>query len=79
MSLPFEGVSALVTGGSRGIGRAVVTALASRGAKTTFTGSNEAAARETISASGAPEETCGGTAAGFFGWLLSLPCSIARV
>jgi 3-oxoacyl-[acyl-carrier protein] reductase len=55
MSLPFDGVSALVTGGTRGIGRAVVAALASRGAKTTFTGSNEAKATETIAESGAPD------------------------
>ena len=50
----FEGVSALVTGGTRGIGRAIVRALASRGAKVTFTGTNEAAAEEAIQASGAP-------------------------
>jgi 3-oxoacyl-[acyl-carrier protein] reductase len=51
----FEGVSCLVTGGTRGIGRAVVRELASRGAKVTFTGTNAKAAEEAIAASGAPE------------------------
>jgi 3-oxoacyl-[acyl-carrier protein] reductase len=45
---PFEGVSVLVTGGSRGIGRAVVLAFAADGARVTFTGTNEEAAAETI-------------------------------
>ncbi len=55
MSASFDGVSAIVTGGTRGIGRAIVKALASRGAKVTFTGSNAGAAEEAIRASGAPE------------------------
>jgi 3-oxoacyl-[acyl-carrier protein] reductase len=55
VSLPFDGVSCLVTGGTRGIGRAIVGVLASRGAKVTFTGTNAKAAEETIAQSGAPE------------------------
>jgi 3-oxoacyl-[acyl-carrier protein] reductase len=51
----LEGVSALVTGGTRGIGRAIVVALVKDGAKVTFTGSNAAAAEETRAATGAPE------------------------
>ena len=56
MSLPqeLEGASALVTGGTRGIGRAIVAALAARGAKVTFTGSNAQAAEEARATSGAP-------------------------
>lgn len=53
--MSFEGVSILVTGGTRGIGRDVVRAFAARGAKVTFTGRNEEAAKETIAQSGAPE------------------------
>ncbi len=54
MTQSFEGVSVLVTGGTRGIGRAIVQAFASAGATVTFTGRNEAAAQETIDGSGAP-------------------------
>ena len=43
----FEGVSVLVTGGTRGIGRALVAAFAADGARVTFTGTNDAAAAET--------------------------------
>ena len=57
MSHPLEldGASALVSGGTRGIGRAIVTTLAARGAKVTFTGSNAAAAEALRAASGVPE------------------------
>lgn len=48
----FEGVSVLVTGGTRGIGRGIVAAFAKRGATVTFTGRNEDAANETIQACG---------------------------
>ena len=48
----FEGVSVLVTGGTRGIGRGIVVAFAKRGANVTFTGRNAEAAAETISAAG---------------------------
>jgi len=54
-ALELDGASALVTGGTRGIGRAIVVALAQRGAKVTFTGSNAQAAEEARAASGAPE------------------------
>ena len=48
----FEGVSVLVTGGTRGIGRGIVVAFAKRGANVTFTGRNEEAAAATIEAAG---------------------------
>jgi len=51
MQTGLEGKIALVTGGSRGIGRACCLALAKEGADVTFTyGSNEAAATETVAA-----------------------------
>src|SRR6478609_6237827 len=40
----FEGKSAIVTGGARGIGRAIVTRLASEGAKVLIADIDEAAA-----------------------------------
>ena len=43
-----EGASALVTGGTRGIGRAIVQCLANYGAKVVFTGTNADAAKETV-------------------------------
>ncbi len=52
MSGSFDGVSALVTGGARGIGRAIVVALASEGARVTFVDMNEAAAPEAVAAAG---------------------------
>jgi 3-oxoacyl-[acyl-carrier protein] reductase len=48
----FDGVSVLVTGGTRGIGRAIVAAFAKEGALVSFTGSREDAAAETVAASG---------------------------
>jgi 3-oxoacyl-[acyl-carrier protein] reductase len=51
----MQGVSALVTGGTRGIGRAVVLAFAADGATVTFTGTNDEAAAETVRLSGAPD------------------------
>jgi 2-dehydro-3-deoxy-L-rhamnonate dehydrogenase (NAD+) len=43
-SMRFEGKSAIVTGGARGIGRAIVTRLASEGAKVLIADIDEAAA-----------------------------------
>ena len=53
MSGAFDGVSVLVTGGARGIGRAIVVAFATQGAHVTFIDMNEAAAPEAIAAAGA--------------------------
>jgi 3-oxoacyl-[acyl-carrier protein] reductase len=52
VSEEFEGVSVLVTGGTRGIGRAIVKAFASEGARVTFTGTNDEAAAEAVRESG---------------------------
>jgi len=52
MSAPFQGVSVLVTGGTRGIGRAIVLTFAADGAKVTFTGTNDEAAAETVRLAG---------------------------
>jgi len=53
--MSFDDVSVLVTGGTRGIGRALVKAFAERGAKVTFTGTNESAAQEAAAESGHPD------------------------
>jgi 3-oxoacyl-[acyl-carrier protein] reductase len=59
MHTGLEGKIALVTGGSRGLGRATSIALANEGVDVTFTyGSNESAAAETV----AIIEAAGGTA-----------------
>jgi 3-oxoacyl-[acyl-carrier protein] reductase len=55
VSAEFDGVSVLVTGGTRGIGRAIVQAFSGEGASVTFTGTNEEAAAETIRLSGGEE------------------------
>lgn len=47
---PLSGRHALVTGGSRGIGRAIAGALAGAGAQVTIVGRNEAALAEVIEA-----------------------------
>jgi 3-oxoacyl-[acyl-carrier protein] reductase len=58
----FEGKSAIVTGGSRGIGRAIVKELAGRGAKVAFSYSSN---RELADALVAEIETQGGKALAF--------------
>ena len=52
MSGAFDGVSVLITGGSRGIGRALVSTFAKAGARVTFTGTNDAAAAESMALAG---------------------------
>ena len=52
--MTLEGKTAVVTGGSRGIGRAIVTELRAKGANVVFSyAGNAAAARETADATGA--------------------------
>lgn len=58
----FEGKSAIVTGGSRGIGRAIVKELAARGAKVAFSYTKS---KETADALVAEVETAGGKALAF--------------
>ncbi|HEU5019314.1 MAG TPA: SDR family NAD(P)-dependent oxidoreductase [Pseudolabrys sp.] len=53
----FDGRHALVTGGGRGIGRAIAAALSKAGARVTVTGRGEAGLREAVAC---------GDAAGFF-------------
>ena len=48
--MALDGKHALVTGGSRGIGRAVAAALARAGAEVTVVGRSEAALREAVAA-----------------------------
>jgi len=54
----FDGVSALVTGASRGIGLAVTKALAARGAKVTMMDILADRAEEAMAATGHPERCC---------------------
>ncbi|MEI6970698.1 MAG: 3-oxoacyl-ACP reductase FabG [bacterium] len=59
MSKAFDGKVVVVTGGSRGIGRAVVERFASQGAHVFFTyNTNEAAALEVATATGASQIRC---------------------
>lgn len=58
----FAGKAAIVTGGSRGIGRAIVKELASRGAKVAFSYTKN---KEMADALVAEVEAAGGTAMGF--------------
>ncbi|MHC5011117.1 MAG: 3-oxoacyl-[acyl-carrier-protein] reductase [Planctomycetota bacterium] len=51
----FQDVSILVTGGARGIGRAIVTSFVKRGAKVTFVDLDPETAQACIEASGAPD------------------------
>lgn len=58
----FEGKVAIVTGGSRGIGKSVVADLSSRGAKVFFTyNKNDVAADEVVSQTGAAKIKCSQT------------------
>ena len=54
----FQDVSVLVTGGARGIGRAIVKRLADGGAKVTFVDLIADAADETIALAGGAERCC---------------------
>jgi 3-oxoacyl-[acyl-carrier protein] reductase len=54
----FQDVSVLVTGGSRGIGRAIGSAFAARGAKVSLMDIDASAADEAIAACGGPENSC---------------------
>ena len=58
MNEAMSGTSVLVTGGTRGIGRALVAAFAAQGAQVTFTGTNPEAAEASIEASGHPARCC---------------------
>lgn len=52
MSQGLTGLSVLVTGGTRGIGRGLVVGFAAAGARVTFTGTNDAAGAEAAAAAG---------------------------
>ena len=54
MSSTLAGLSVLVTGGTRGIGRGLVAGFAAAGARVTFTGTNDAAGADAVAASGTP-------------------------
>jgi NAD(P)-dependent dehydrogenase (short-subunit alcohol dehydrogenase family) len=55
----FEGRTALVTGGSRGIGLAIARSLVARGARVVVTGRKPDALAEAVSALGGPEVAVG--------------------
>ena len=55
----FEGRTALVTGGSRGIGLAIARSLVARGARVVVTGRTPGALAEAVSALGGPEVAVG--------------------
>ena len=61
----FEGKTALVTGGSRGLGRAVCLELAGGGANVVFCyAGNDSAAQETVRAEEALGRVCGAPTVG---------------